>query len=96
VEAKTGYHCARGELESTRILSRLGERADLPRIEVTFIARHRASPRPRRKLGSTRRRSQPGVLTRTRRRSFCDVFCDQGYFSVVNRRHILKAASPRS
>src|ERR1700693_6018997 len=35
VEAKTGYHLEHdGELESVRILDRLGRRTDLPRIEV--------------------------------------------------------------
>jgi len=45
VEAKTGYHLQReGELEDARILKRLSERSDLPRIEVTFLAAHAKPP----------------------------------------------------
>ena len=45
VEAKTGYHLEReGELEATRILKRLSDRNDLPRIEVTFLAAHALPP----------------------------------------------------
>ncbi|HYS51827.1 MAG TPA: imidazolonepropionase, partial [Burkholderiales bacterium] len=45
VEAKTGYHLQReGELEATRLLARLAQRADLPRIEITFLAAHALPP----------------------------------------------------
>jgi len=45
VEAKTGYHLQRdGELEDTRMLKRLSERSDIPRIEVTFLAAHAKPP----------------------------------------------------
>src|SRR5258708_8897151 len=47
VEAKTGYHLNRdGELAATRMLARLGERKDLPRIEVTFLGAHAPPPDP--------------------------------------------------
>jgi imidazolonepropionase len=94
VEAKTGYHLEReGELESTRILSRLGQRADLPRIEVTFLAAHALPPDRGANLGKYTKEvagwcpeaHQAGAR-------FCDVFCDQGYFSVDQSRHILNAA----
>ena len=94
VEAKTGYHLEReGELESTRILSRLGQRADLPRIEVTFLAAHALPPDRAAKLGKYAKevaRWCPDAHQAGAR--FCDVFCDQGYFSVDQSRHILKAA----
>jgi imidazolonepropionase len=94
VEAKTGYHLEReGELESTRILNRLGQRADLPRIEVTFLAAHALPPDRGAKLGKYAKEvagwcpeaHQAGAR-------FCDVFCDEGYFSVDQSRHILRAA----
>jgi imidazolonepropionase len=94
VEAKTGYHLERdGELESVRILSRLGQRSDLPRIEVTFLAAHAVPPDPGAKQGKYAKEAagwceeahQAGAR-------FCDVFCDEGYFSVDQSRHILKAA----
>jgi imidazolonepropionase len=93
VEAKTGYHLEHdGELESTRILARLGQRSNLPRIEVTFLAAHALPPDRGAKLGKyakevagwCREAHQAGAR-------FCDVFCDQGYFSVDQSRHILKA-----
>jgi imidazolonepropionase len=94
VEAKTGYHLEReGELESARMLNRIGLRDDLPRIEVTFLAAHDLPPDRGAKLGKYAKEvaawcedaHQAGAR-------FCDVFCDQGYFSVDQSRHILKAA----
>jgi imidazolonepropionase len=91
VEAKTGYHLEReGELESVRLLMRLGKRDDLPRIEVTFLAAH-AQP-PDRRLGSYAKDvaewCDDAYVAGAR---FCDVFCDKGYFSVAQSRSILKA-----
>jgi imidazolonepropionase len=94
VEAKTGYHLEReGELEATRILKRLSERSDLPRIEVTFLAAHAKPPDRGAKLGSYTKQvaSWCGDAHRAGAR-FCDVFCDKGYFSVSQSRRILKAA----
>jgi imidazolonepropionase len=94
VEAKTGYHLEHdGELESARILNRLGQRGDLPRIEVTFLAAHALPPDRGAKLGKYAKVAagwcQEAYLAGAR---FCDVFCDRGYFSVGQSRHILKAA----
>ncbi len=94
VEAKTGYHLEReGELEDTRILKRLSERADLPRIEVTFLAAHALPPERGAKLGKYAKQvaawCQDARIAGAR---FCDVFCDQGYFSVGQSRLILNAA----
>ena len=94
VEAKTGYHLEReGELDATRLLARLSQRTDLPRIEVTFLAAH-ALPADRRARMSSYAKEvsewcddayQAGAR-------FCDVFCDRGYFSVSQSRSILTAA----
>ena len=94
VEAKTGYHLEHdGELESTRILNRLGQRNDLPRIEVTFLAAHALPPDRGANLGKYAK-EVAGWCQEAHRAGarFCDVFCDQGYFSVDQSRHILKAA----
>jgi imidazolonepropionase len=94
VEAKTGYHLEHdGELESTRILNRLGQRNDLPRIEVTFLAAHALPPDRGAKLGKYAK-EVAGWCNEAHHAGarFCDVFCDQGYFSVDQSRHILKAA----
>jgi imidazolonepropionase len=94
VEAKTGYHLEHdGELESTRILNRLGQRNDLPRIEVTFLAAHALPPDRGAKLGKYAK-EVAGWCNEAHQAGarFCDVFCDQGYFSVDQSRHILIAA----
>ncbi len=94
VEAKTGYHLERdGELAATRILKRLGERQDLPRIEVTFLAAHAVPPDRGANLGKYAKESATWCEdAREAGARFCDVFCDRGYFSVAQSRHILKAA----
>ena len=93
VEAKTGYHLNReGELDSTRMLARLGHRKNLPRIEVTFLAAHALPPDRWARLGSYSKEvadwCEDAHLAGAR---FCDVFCDKGYFSVAQSRRILKA-----
>jgi imidazolonepropionase len=93
VEAKTGYHLEReGELEATRILKRLSERPDLPRIEVTFLAAHAQPPDRGANLDKYAKQVAnwcPDAYAAGAR--FCDVFCDRGYFSVSQSRRILKA-----
>jgi imidazolonepropionase len=93
VEAKTGYHLNReGELETARMLARLGERKDLPRIEVTFLAAHALPPDRWARLGPYAKELSgwfdDAHLAGAR---FCDVFCDRGYFTVAQSRRILKA-----
>ena len=93
VEAKTGYHLQRdGELEAVRLLARLSGRADLPRIEVTFLAAHALPPDRWTRMGSYAKQvgewCDEAYLAGAR---FCDVFCDRGYFSVPQTRSILKA-----
>jgi imidazolonepropionase len=93
VEAKTGYHLEHdGELESVRILDRLGKRTDLPRIEVTFLAAHDLPPDRGAKFGKYAK-EVAGWCHEAHEAGarFCDVFCDQGYFSVDQSRRILKA-----
>jgi imidazolonepropionase len=94
VEAKTGYQLNReGELETTRMLARLGERKDLPRIEVTFLAAHALPPDRWARHGAYASEvatwCTDAHLAGAR---FCDVFCDRGYFTVSQSRKILKAA----
>jgi imidazolonepropionase len=93
VEAKTGYHLQReGELESTRLLARLGKRKNLPRIEVTFLAAHALPPDRWARMGAYAR--QVGEWCKDAHVAgarFCDVFCDRGYFTVPQSRSIMKA-----
>jgi len=94
VEAKTGYHLEReGELEATRILRRLSDRHDLPRIEPTFLAAHATPPDRGARLGSYAKKVAGWCAdAHVAGARFCDVFCDRGYFSVSQSRRILKAA----
>jgi imidazolonepropionase len=94
VEAKTGYHLEReGELDSVRLLGRLAQRTDLPRIEVTFLAAHALPPDRWARMGAYARQvaewCDDAYMAGAR---FCDVFCDRGYFSIPQSRAILKAA----
>ena len=93
VEAKTGYHLEHdGELESARILNRLGQRSELPRVEVTFLAAHALPPDRGAKLGKYAKEAATWCQeAHDAGARFCDVFCDRGYFSVDQSRHILKA-----
>ena len=94
VEAKTGYHLTReGELAAVRILKRLSGRNDLPRLEVTFLAAHAQPPDKGTSLASYA--AEVAAWCREARAAgarFCDVFCDQGYFTVSQSKRILKAA----
>jgi imidazolonepropionase len=94
VEAKTGYHLNReGELETVRLLARLGARKDLPRIEVTFLAAHALPPDRWSRFGAyTKQVADWCEDAHQAGARFCDVFCDKGYFSVAQSRRILKAA----
>lgn len=94
VEAKTGYLLDRdGELEATRILARLGTRRDLPRVEVTFLAAHALPPDRGARYGAYARDCAEWCDDAHRAGArFCDVFCDEGYFSVPQSRAILRAA----
>ena len=93
IEAKTGYHLDReGELEDVRLLARLGARRDLPRVEVTFLGAHAVPPGRRIRAGAYAREVAEwcgdAYLAGAR---FCDVFCDEGYFSVSQSRAVLKS-----
>ena len=94
VEVKTGYHLMReGELGAVRIFKRLGERVDLPRLEITFLAAHARPP----DRGATLASYANQVATwckdaHAAGARFCDVFCDRGYFTVGQSRKILQAA----
>jgi imidazolonepropionase len=94
VEAKTGYFLNRaGELRSVASLRRLSRRKDLPSLEVTFLGAHAVPPGGRTSqdayAADVARWCRAAAAARAR---FCDVFCDQGYFTVEETRRILEAA----
>ncbi len=94
VETKTGYFLDRaGELRSVSSLHRLSRRRDLPSLEVTFLGAHAVPPG-----GKIKQDAYAAEVARWCRAArsvgarFCDVFCDQGYFTVEETRRILDAA----
>jgi imidazolonepropionase len=94
VEAKTGYHLNReGELSAVRILKRLSQRDDVPRIEVTFLAAHAVPPdRGASLAGYANLVASWCADAHAAGARFCDVFCDRGYFTIGQSRKILQSA----
>ncbi|MBA3350243.1 MAG: imidazolonepropionase [Actinobacteria bacterium] len=91
VEAKTGYHLEReGELEALRILVELGREPALPRVEPTFLGAHAvpAGASAEQFIDEVVGWCPPAAAAGAR---FCDVFCDEGYFSVPQSRKVLAA-----
>ena len=93
VEAKTGYGLTVGdELRALRLLA--SERnEDLPRVIPTLLAAHEFPPesrdRPEEWIGTIVSKIIPAA---TGLAKFCDVFCEEGVFSVEQSRRILLAA----
>ena len=95
VEVKTGYHLEReGELWAAGLLAGLREDPGLPRLAVTFLAAH-AVPAERHgdRPGYAREAAGWSADAAARGAEFCDVFCDEGYFSVEESRQVLAAGS---
>ncbi|HZQ49020.1 MAG TPA: imidazolonepropionase [Candidatus Dormibacteraeota bacterium] len=94
VETKTGYFLNRsGELHSAASLRRLSTRRNLPSLEVTFLGAHALPPDGRLTFDEYAARvAQWSKAAKAAGARFCDVFCDQGYFSVEQTRVIMKAA----
>jgi imidazolonepropionase len=95
VEAKSGYGLtAFDELRSLRILRKLDE-PDLPRVVPTLLAAHEIPPefRDRREewVRIVADELVPAVA-REKLARFCDVFCEEGVFTLDESRRILEAA----
>jgi len=97
VETKTGYFLNRaGELYSVEALRRLSKRRDLPSLEITFLGAHALPPDRKLSLDAYARQvaSWSAAAARAGAR-FCDVFCDQGYFTV-EQTSIIETAARRA
>jgi imidazolonepropionase len=94
VETKTGYFLNRsGELESVAALSRLARRRDLPNLEVTYLGAHALPPDGRLTLNQYASQVARWCgAAKSAGARFCDVFCDQGYFTVEQTRLIMRSA----
>ncbi|HVF52558.1 MAG TPA: imidazolonepropionase [Actinomycetota bacterium] len=92
-ETKTGYHLSReGELDAVRLLAELQGAPRIPSLSITFLAAHAIPPEwegdattyAKEAAGWCERAAELGARN-------CDVFCDEGYFTVEQSRVILEA-----
>lgn len=95
VEAKTGYGLTvDDELRALRLLAETRD-ADLPRVVPTLLAAHEFPPETGR--GERRTEWVDAIVSEIVPRAaglarFCDVFCEEGVFTVEESRRILTAA----
>jgi imidazolonepropionase len=94
VEAKSGYWLEReGEMEGLRLLQRLSRDRSLPQLAVTFLGAHAIPPE-----FEGRRGDYVGAVgtwnaeAKRQGAKFCDVFCDEGAFTVAESAQVLRSA----
>lgn len=95
IEAKSGYALSvEGELDSLRLLKKLALRHPLD-IRTTFLGAHDYPPEYKENhtayLDLLIEKMLPQVV-RENLADFCDVFCEDGVFSVAESRRVLEAA----
>jgi imidazolonepropionase len=95
-EAKSGYGLTvEDEIRALRLLRELGTELDLPRIVPTLLAAHEIPPEFRNRRDEWVRIVADEIVPRAAREGlarFCDVFCEEGVFTVEESRRILEAA----
>jgi imidazolonepropionase len=96
VEAKSGYGLTvASELQALRLLRDLGASPGMPRIVPTLLAAHEIPPEHRDNRGEWVKRIVGEILPQAAAEGlarFCDVFCEQGVFTVPEAREILVSA----
>lgn len=96
VEAKSGYGLtAEDEIRSLRILAQAGRDPELPRVVPTLLAAHEFPPEHRSSRAEWVRRIAEEIVPEAAREGlarFCDVFCDEGVFTIDESQTILEAA----
>jgi imidazolonepropionase len=95
VEAKSGYGLtAEEEIRSLRLLASLAG-PGLPGLVPTLLAAHEVPPEYRNRRGEWVRIVAEELVPRCAKEKlarFCDVFCEEGVFTVDESRRILEAA----
>jgi imidazolonepropionase len=92
VEAKSGYGLSTDEeLRALRILARVAERLPL-RLERTFLGAHALPPDDPGYVDRIVGEMLPAVAAEGLA-TWCDVFCDAGFFSLADSERILGAAA---
>jgi len=93
-EAKSGYGLtAEHEIRSLRILSRV-ESPELPAVVPTLLAAHEIPPEYRGNRGDWVRIIGEEIIplcAKEKLARYCDVFCEEGVFTVAESRTILEA-----
>lgn len=96
VEAKSGYGLTvEDELRALRLLRTLSEESDLPAVVPTLLAAHEVPPEFHDRRDEWVRIVAEEIVPRAARDGlarFCDVFCEDGVFTVAESRTILGAA----
>jgi imidazolonepropionase len=94
LEAKTGYWLEReGEMHGLRLLDRLSTAPSVPQLAVTFLGAHSIPPEFEGRRGDY----VDAVATwnaeaKLQGATFCDVFCDEGAFTVAESTQVLRSA----
>ena len=95
VEAKSGYGLTvRDEIRALALLGSLGREADLPAVVPTLLAAHEVPPEFRDDRSEWVRIVAGEIVPRAAAEGlarFCDVFCEEGVFTVEESRTILEA-----
>jgi len=95
VEAKSGYGLTvADEIRSLEILAEAARDPELPRLVPTLLAAHEIPPEHRADRTRWVRAITDEIVPQAARRGlarFCDVFCDEGVFTVDESREILEA-----
>jgi imidazolonepropionase len=96
VEVKSGYGLTEEEeLRALRLIATLDGRPDLPAMVPTLLAAHEIplehKERPEEWVREIAEKIVPAAA-REKLARFCDVFCEQGVFTVAQSRRILEAA----
>ena len=95
VEAKSGYGLTvEDEIRALRLLRTLNENPDLPAIVPTLLAAHEVPPEFRDDRSEWVRIVAGEIVPRAAAEGlarFCDVFCEEGVFTVEESRTILEA-----
>lgn len=93
LEAKTGYWLEReGELGGVALLAELAARPETPDLSITFLGAHAVPPEHAggadAYVDEVTDWCAPAAAAGAR---WCDVFCDEGYFTPAQARRVLEA-----
>ncbi|MGC2208267.1 MAG: imidazolonepropionase [Candidatus Dormiibacterota bacterium] len=94
LEAKTGYWLDReGEIGAVRLLHRLSAEPTLPQLAVTFLGAHSVPVEFEGRRGEyVEAVASWNVDAKREGARFCDVFCDQGEFTLAESALVLQRA----